>query len=439
MGSRNRTNSRSDFAYGKHARRAAAFKGSSARRRRHVHPFPARMAPAFVQWQLRSIPKGAVLLDPMCGSGIVLQAGAKKGLGVVGFDTDPLAVLMTRVGLRYIEPDALIRRAGLVLERARLRKSRFRSRRPWLAIMEKDAGEYVEFWFDKQNRLELTALAVEIGRVRERAIREALWIALSNMIIVKKNGVSRAMDVAHSRPHRSYKVAPVRAFGVFEASVRGVAAVVSKIPRKTKFEVNQGDARRLEIEPESVDLVLTSPPYFNAIDYVRGHRLSLVWLGHSLDDLRGLRITNIGTERSDIVLKVERPQLIRDIATSSMSGQSPTPRLRAMVEKYTQDMWEAIGGIASSLKKGGRAVYVTGDCEVYGVRISNEKIMRECAVSHGLQWVRTTFREIPASNRYLPPPSVAGKNHLAKRMRKESVSTFFKPQGRVPSLLRHHL
>jgi DNA modification methylase len=47
----------------------------------------------------------------------------------------------------------------------------------------------------------------------------------------------------------------------------------------------------------SVDAVLTSPPYLNAIDYMRGHRMSLVWLGHSLTELRHIRSNSIGAER----------------------------------------------------------------------------------------------------------------------------------------------
>src|SRR3712207_7608036 len=42
---------------------------------------------------------------------------------------------------------------------------------------------------------------------------------------------------------------------------------------------------------------ITSPPYLNAIDYLRGHRLSLVWLGYRIGDLRLTRAVSIGAER----------------------------------------------------------------------------------------------------------------------------------------------
>ena len=50
-------------------------------------------------------------------------------------------------------------------------------------------------------------------------------------------------------------------------------------------------------DDESIDMVITSPPYLNAIDYLRGHRLSLVWLGHQLSGLRMIRSGSVGAER----------------------------------------------------------------------------------------------------------------------------------------------
>src|SRR3546814_13429090 len=53
--------------------------------------------------------------------------------------------------------------------------------------------------------------------------------------------------------------------------------------------VDLGDARDLALDARSVDAIVTSPPYLNAIDYMRGHRMSLVWLGYRLDELRTIR------------------------------------------------------------------------------------------------------------------------------------------------------
>lgn len=66
--------------------------------RRAVHPFPARMA-ANIPWEILS-PCGGCLrvLDPMAGSGTSLIAGRAAGHATYGVDSDPLAVLIARVG-----------------------------------------------------------------------------------------------------------------------------------------------------------------------------------------------------------------------------------------------------------------------------------------------------------------------------------------------------
>src|SRR5437764_985997 len=65
-----------------------------------------------------------------------------------------------------------------------------------------------------------------------------------------------------------------------------------------RVSVGLGDARALEdIGDGTVDVVLSSPPYLNAIDYMRGHRMSLVWLGHRVGELRAIRADSVGSER----------------------------------------------------------------------------------------------------------------------------------------------
>lgn len=58
----------------------------------------------------------------------------------------------------------------------------------------------------------------------------------------------------------------------------------------------RGDARSLPLANNSVDLIVTSPPYANAIDYMRAHKFSMYWLGLDYDYLVNLRKRYIGAE-----------------------------------------------------------------------------------------------------------------------------------------------
>src|SRR3954453_19652745 len=109
------------------------------------------------------------------------------------------------------------------------------------------------------------------------------------------------MDLSHSRPHRAFKRAPIKPFQKFLAAVD---LVVNNCVRQN--EPNRGpaprlylgDARALPVRSASIDLVLTSPPYLNAIDYIRCSKFSLVWMGHSIEELRNIRGRSVGTEAS---------------------------------------------------------------------------------------------------------------------------------------------
>src|ERR1035438_2968469 len=58
-------------------------------RPKQVHPFPARMAPELALEALERAPDDAVVLDPMCGSGTVLQHARERGMSAFGYDIDP--------------------------------------------------------------------------------------------------------------------------------------------------------------------------------------------------------------------------------------------------------------------------------------------------------------------------------------------------------------
>ena len=117
------------------------------------------------------------------------------------------------------------------------------------------------------------------------------------MIITKEPKASFARDTAHSRPHRTIRE---NLFDVFEAIPKSLSHVLTALkPDQIKSDVKsyRGDARKMgRVADESVDCIITSPPYLNAIDYMRGHKLSLVWMGYSVAELRNIRGRSVGAE-----------------------------------------------------------------------------------------------------------------------------------------------
>src|SRR5216683_5068391 len=85
--------------------------------REPVHPFPARMAPGIALAVMSDIDESRVL-DPMMGSGTVLAMARAQGHRGIGFDIDPLAVLIAKVWTTAISPEEVKETANDLMRRA---------------------------------------------------------------------------------------------------------------------------------------------------------------------------------------------------------------------------------------------------------------------------------------------------------------------------------
>ena len=383
-------------------------------RPKQVHPFPARMAPELALAALRRAPSDAVVLDPMCGSGTVLQQARKQGMLAFGFDIDPLAVLVTRVTCTRTDAAYVRRAASKLVNEARAIRS---PELPWVDA-DSATAKFVDFWFHSQQQKQLRRLAYLLYE-RTGKVADVLRVALSRTIITKDAGASRARDVSHSRPHR---VRDTNTYDVYAGFLQAVEKVVPLLdaPEKGAVSVERRDARRLPPSLKGgIDLVVTSPPYLNAIDYMRGHRMSLVWLGFQIPQLSKLRSNSVGAERYPE--KVAEP-----FGAPRIDGLSE--RQQGMLDRYAGDADVLMKGLAEALNPEGEAVLVVGDSTLSGVLVHNSDIIQEAAERNGFFLADRKKRPLPTSSRYLPPPA-ATSGALSKRMRHEVVMRFHRSQS----------
>lgn len=390
-----------------------------------VHPFPARMAPELALDSLRDLPQNSVVLDPMAGSGTVLRQALDLGHQAIGFDVDPLAVLMSRVGTTPVQDDLIEQEYDRVREhadRVDLRSDRL----AWQS--DKETQAFVTYWFAAPQRRELMRLAFALNSrhcarlgAERRAAVDVLRLAISRIIVTKEQCASLARDTSHSRPHR---VAEESTYDVRKGYERSVAQLRKRLldaPVQGTAQVQQGDARRLPLADESICAGVSSPPYLNAIDYMRGHRLALVWLGYSLADLRSIRATAIGAERA-LDARQDTAEL-RSVVCAICDGDTIISRLRGLIRRYADDLLTSTREMARVLRPGGSITYVVGNSCVKDVFVDNASGLVEAARLAGLRLDTSRQRPLPANSRYLPMTGDA----LAKRMRTESVLTFHRP------------
>lgn len=140
----------------------------------------------------------------MAGSGTVLRQATDLGHQAIGFDMDPLAVLMTRVWTTAVG-ESLV---DDLTDRVTKRIEAIDPVAVKLDWMDNDAetSAFVDYWFAEPQKGDLRRIAFmldEFGREltdpAEQLALDLLRIALSRLIITKDKGASLARDVSHNR------------------------------------------------------------------------------------------------------------------------------------------------------------------------------------------------------------------------------------------------
>jgi DNA modification methylase len=375
------------------------------------------MAPEIALGKIDLLTKpGAVVLDPMCGSGTVVRLAAEHGRVGIGADLDPLAVIIARTACHPAWAKNLEERAEAVLARA----ARLSGKLPEWIARDQETREFVEYWFAPEQAEDLARIA----RVLMNAppSDDPLRVAFSRMIVTKESAASLARDTSHSRPHRVRDTNDYDVFAGFAKSAKKLAALIDSegtVLHRTR--IRRDDARSLRfIETGSVDLTVTSPPYLNALDYLRGHRMTLVWMGRTLADLRELRGRSVGVERA----MPNAAPAIQEIARGAVPRMGDlAERWRGIVLRFTLDVDRLARSVARVTKPGGHLVMVVADSQLKGVPISNAEICAGAVTRNGFDLTDRDERLLPAQHRYLPPPHTS-TGTLATRMRHEVIFTF---------------
>ena len=357
------------------------------------------------------------ILDPMCGSGTVLTVAAERGHDATGVDLDPLAVLMSKVATNPLDMDKCEQTREQVVTAA---KSDRKRRMPW---SDNETTKFAEYWFGGPQRLQLARLARAIDGLPSGPLRELAQVSLSRTIITKTPRASLAADTSHSRPHRVTESSDYEVIKGFEQSFLSLTRLLAKRMPARHARVILDDCRRLTtIEDATIDLAITSPPYLNAIDYMRGHKLALIWLGYTIPELRSIRSTSIGAERAlDGNTAAKSTELV---ATIVQEAANPDLLPYATLTRYSNDLLQFARQMKRVIRRTGTLVVVIGNSTLRGNFIRNETLVKGALQHYGFSIENRVERELPDNRRYLPIGGIAQASPIARRMRTESVLQF---------------
>lgn len=270
---------------------AGALTGSlhNARRLRYgphdIHEYRGKFFPQLVRGLLNisGISPGALVLDPMAGSGTTPCEAIAAGYSAIAVDLNPLSVLITRVKAGVVLEDALGFRktTSAYLDRF----ANFSAISPAKVWGQRDL-EYLQRWFAPEAISDLATVVSFLSSIRRPLYRDFLSVCLSNII----RGISWQKDVDLRVRKEVKPYEPGSASGRFTSEVnRQVDRIfpylcaLPKLDIQPSLHVYNGDSLRvhclLEEFRNRVGAIVTSPPYATALPYLDTDRLSLVVLG----------------------------------------------------------------------------------------------------------------------------------------------------------------
>ena len=406
------------------------FHGADGRHSTHGwHPFPAKFPPQLPQFFIERLTKAnEVVLDPMFGSGTTLVEAVRLGRRAIGCDLDPLARVILQAKLSAIDPAAAADagRSIACVARDLLLEAKVGLQRDLDERFDTKTRAFIDYWFLPEQQLQLTALLKGIQQQSPEGMRAFFKMVLSSTIIAKSGGVSLARDLAHTRPHRVLDKKPRSAFDEFDRRLKSALSSCVMPASRPTAEVRAANAQATGLPAASVDLIVTSPPYANnAIDYMRAHKFSLVWLGWKIKDLAELRAQYLGHETAPAQ---EFDGLPRQCAQTLAWLNRLDGRKATALRRYFGEMSRVLKEMLRVLKPGRAAVLVVGTSNLRGLDVETHKGLAAVAEQVGFQLVKIAVRRLDRDRRMMPARWGSAKgSQIEQRMHEEQVLGLLKP------------
>lgn len=343
----------------------------------------------------------------------------------IGIDIDPLARMICRVKTSRLHPLEVSLAGERALARAAAIEQDVDQLREFFDRFDPESRRFIDYWFLKETQEQIASLLLAIDEEINIILREFLLLVLSSIVITKSGGVSLARDLAHSRPHKDLRKLPRNAHAQFrQRLVKSVKTLDSLPGTASGVTIQEGDARQLPLQDNSVDLIVTSPPYANAIDYMRAHKFSLVWLGQSITFLGEHRSRYIGAERIDRELSETLPSFTQQ-ALAHLANLDA--RKERVVRKYFLDMRLALQEMWRVLKADTASIIVVGPSTMRGFVIPTQECLADIGREIGFDVVGVVARKLDRNRRMMPARFGSAKTTLIEeRMHEEYIIALLK-------------
>lgn len=362
-----------------------------------IHQYPGSM-PAYLASRLsdRYSTVGDTVFDPFCGSGSVLVEAAKLGRTVVGVDLLDVSILIARMPFELPSLSEIVE-TWIEIKTYVLKKHSLFSEAEHTRVDHSGAHKLLSDWLHKDTFSQVMAAYGEIRKLSDDNKRNFFGLLLSGTLISlskrKTRGVLHWGWIADNVKPLENELLQTDALAEVDWRITRLIDFMKatngyKLLESTKWAIYKHNwLSELDfsgLTDESVDLLLTSPPYPYSIDYTLALRLTHYLLEIPFGEMRneeiGARFKRKRRSREAQYLEELRKSLNRAAKKVKVSGKAvfvlPHPNEYTKVVNMTTDEW--LGFIGESME-GKWAILEVGfrDCAQRRVVHKTKTIRRE--------------------------------------------------------------
>ncbi len=369
-----------------------------------IHPYPAKFIPQLPGVLIASLSlRGELVFDPFGGSGTTALEAVRLGRRGVCVDANPLSELLGRTKTTKID--------SFCTEDLKSHISVLQSE--ILALPDDPTvliNNYFDFipdipniekWFPITSRGELGLIRSRINNLSSLKAIDICNLSLSRTILSVSNQDS---ETRYSSKERN--IFRSEAISKYLKTLKIVISSLASYPSDFQYGISNfftADSRSLSTENfknNSVDLVVTSPPYGNAYDYHLYNRFRLFWLGYDP--------VSFG--------KIEIGSHLRH------------QREKTGIESYSDELNQTLSEVNRLLKPGRYSAIIIGDAMYNSKIFSGVKVVENCADKVGMEIVGVIDRPIHKTKRSI--------SNAGRRAEFESIVILRKPLS-VCSVVLH--
>lgn len=274
-----------------------------------------------------NIGEGNWVLDPFMGVGTTPLTCREYGVNTIGIEISPLFKMIAEAKIENYDVEDIKKYLDYLLN--------YKER-----IDLGGVHGLLKKAFPKPSLIDILRIRNGIENIPERRYRNFFYVALLSAANKSSFMIKDGSKLKMSRN----RVPPF--IDMFRRTVKMMIKDIEEMELKNvEYHLHQGDARRITmVEDDSIDIIITSPPYLNKIEYTSIYEIEyLIVYGD----------TQVNPIRSYIGLTFSRRHILE---LPKIGGESLPPAAHA----YFNDMYMALQEMYRVLKRGRRAILVVG-------------------------------------------------------------------------------